>query len=37
LFGQRAFHGTTAFNGKLIVYGGQDAIARKTDVLEGTP
>lgn len=38
LFGPRAFHGTTAFNGKLIVYGGQDATgARRTDVLEGTP
>jgi hypothetical protein len=38
LFGQRAFHGTTAFNGKLIVYGGQDSNnVRRTDVLEGTP
>jgi hypothetical protein len=38
LFGPRAFHGTTGFNGKLVVFGGQDANgAYRTDVLEGTP
>jgi hypothetical protein len=37
VFVERALHGTTAFNGKLIVFGGQNTAGTRTDVIEGTP
>jgi hypothetical protein len=37
VFGERAIHGTTAFNGKLVVFGGQNTAGLLADVIEGTP